>query len=96
MYALQTTSYIKPPDENMRARHKEFLRKNLEEGTLKVGGRMADKTGSFQVWEANSLEDAASIASEDPYFIEGFTTFTLKAWNITWNSFTEPVVSPSD
>lgn len=94
MYAMQMTSFIKMPDEEMKKKHRNFLREQVKAGRLKLAGRMLDNTGSFMLWEAPTLEEAKNLISQDPYFKEGYTTFFLKGWDIFWNLFVEPPVIP--
>lgn len=94
MYAVEMTSFLKMPEDEIKKIHRQFLKKNLDEGKLKLAGRMIDNTGSFLVWEAPTLEEAWKLASSDPYFKGGYTTFYLKGWDIFWNNFVQPPKTP--
>ena len=96
VYAVEMTSFVKMPGDEIKKEHRKFLRHQVENGKLKLAGRMLDNTGSFLVWEAGSLEEAKSLASSDPYFREGYTTFFMKGWDIFWNTFVEPPVTPEE
>jgi uncharacterized protein YciI len=94
MYVMEITSFIKMPDEKMKAIHREFLKKMLGDKKLILAGRMLDNTGSFLLWEVNDTSEAKRVASSDPYFENGFTTFVLKGWDIFWNGFMNPPKMP--
>lgn len=94
MYALEMTSFVKMPEDEMKKKHRNYLREQVKMGKLKLAGRMLDNTGSFMVWNATSLEEAKMLASDDPYFKEGYTTFFMKGWDIFWNLFVDPPITP--
>ncbi|MGC8505469.1 MAG: YciI family protein [Thermoplasmata archaeon] len=96
MYVVETTSFVKSPSDEMKKIHREYLLKMLNSGKLKLAGRMVDNTGSFLVWEAETVEEARALASSDPYFSNGLTTFILKGWSIFWNGFVKPPIIPRD
>ena len=94
MFVVEITSFVRMPSDELKKVHREFLKKMLEQGELKLAGRMVDNTGSFLVWNTRDIEEAKSLASSDPYFANGLTTFVMKGWEIFWNGFMNPPVMP--
>lgn len=94
MYAVEMTSFVKMPEDDIKREHRMYLKENVEKGKLRLAGRMIDNTGSFLVWEAADLKEAKELASADPYFKNGYTTFFMKGWDIFWNNFVSPPVTP--
>jgi|ECHhosMinimDraft_1075155.scaffolds.fasta_scaffold00032_7 uncharacterized protein YciI len=94
MYVLEITSYMVKPDDKLLAEHRKYLKEVLSKGKLKLAGRMADNTGGILLWEVNSIQEAKELALKDPYYEKGVITFVLKEWNIVWNSFVNPPVTP--
>lgn len=94
MFVVQMTSFVKMPGDDIKKEHRNFLKNMVSKGKLKLAGRMIDNTGSFLVWDAKDLEDARKMATGDPYFLQGYTTFFLKGWDIFWNTFVNPPITP--
>lgn len=94
MFVVEMTSFVKMPEDDIKAEHRKYLRAMVGEGKLKLAGRMIDNTGSFLVWEVSSLEEGKEFASSDPYFKNGYTTFFMKGWDIFWNNFVQPPITP--
>lgn len=94
MYVLEMTSFVKMPGDEIKKKHRAYLRKMVDAGKLMLAGRMVDNTGSLLLWNATNIEEAKKLASDDPYFKEGYTTFFLKGWDITWNNFVKPPIVP--
>lgn len=94
MYAMEMTAFVRMPEDDVKREHRKFLRKQMDQGHLKLAGRMLDNTGSFMLWEAETLEEAKKLASSDPYFANGYTTFFMKGWDIFWNNFVKPPITP--
>lgn len=61
-------------------------------GNLAFAGPMSDETGEMMqgmgmiVYRATSLEDARSLAENDPMHISGARTFTIRRWMINEGS----------
>ncbi|MEM0118007.1 MAG: YciI family protein [Conexivisphaerales archaeon] len=96
MIVCQFVSFMEQPTEELMKKHRAFLREKGKKGELMLAGRFYDKTGSLMVWRANSVEEARRIASEDPYYVNGITTFILKRWNLTWDFTENPPVQPDE
>ncbi|MGI0090257.1 MAG: YciI family protein, partial [Nitrososphaerales archaeon] len=65
-----TTFLVTPPNEAL-ARHVSFLKEIGENGKLFMAGKYRDNTGGLRIWYVGSLEEAQSLAKNDPYFKEG-------------------------
>jgi|ECHnycMinimDraft_1075156.scaffolds.fasta_scaffold00361_6 Uncharacterized protein conserved in bacteria len=94
MYVLQIVLFLRLPNEEEQKIHRTYLKKMAEKGKLKLAGRMSDDSGSFLLWEVDTLDEARNIAMEEPYYKLGISTFILKEWKIIWNYFVHPPKSP--
>jgi uncharacterized protein YciI len=69
------------------AEHVEFLRGLEREGTMFMGGPFRasdyDWNGSgMVVVRAGSLDEARSLAEEDPLFVHGLRTYEVRGWQL--------------
>ncbi|MGO4890379.1 YciI family protein [Anaerobacillus sp. MEB173] len=62
--------------------HREFLG-NLKGTSLVYAGGFEDQSGGAYVIQANSLEEAQKIVSNDPMNEENETVYKLKQWNFS-------------
>lgn len=62
----------------VRERHLAYWRPLDEAGRLKMAGPMTDFAGSLFILEAESREEVAALARQDPYRLEGvFEAFEI-------------------
>lgn len=61
--------------------HRNFLQKLRAESILQTAGGFTDQTGGAYVIQANSIETAANVVSQDPMKIENHSIYTIKEWN---------------
>jgi uncharacterized protein YciI len=55
----------------VRPTHLEYIRAAANAGKIVLGGRFTDGSGSLLVLEAESRDEAAKFAQNDPYTKEG-------------------------
>ncbi len=68
--------------QELRPSHLEFLERKAREGKIFARGRFADGAGGLIVYQADSLEDAKTIASSDPYVMHGARSLELHEWDM--------------
>ena len=61
--------------------HYEFLDRLRAEGVLEQAGPFTDRTGGAYVLRAQSLDDARSLAEQDPLKLRNCSTVTVHEWN---------------
>ena len=61
--------------------HYEFLQSLRDRGVLEQAGPFTDKTGGAYVLRAESLDDARSLAEQDPLKLRNCSTVTVHEWN---------------
>lgn len=75
---LVDTHYRQDKFGEVRPRHRDYLRKLAEEGTLLVGGPLADETGGLLLFQAEDEAAVRKIMAADPYQTEG----ALENWTV--------------
>ncbi len=66
----------------VRPRHRQYLRRLLDEGKLAVSGPFTDGWGALIVYEANTAEEAEAYLQADPFHQAGiFVRWTIRPWN---------------
>lgn len=72
-------NYVKPIEEIEMALepHRAFLEKYCTAGKLICAGRKNPRTGGVIILNVNSLEEAQSIISEDPFHIKELAEYEL-------------------
>lgn len=102
MFVIELQYFVKPVNNEIVEEHVRFLRKLFEEGKFRLAGKLVDNTDippswpspGLIVWETSSVEEARKLSSDDPFFQKGYITFVLKGWNLFWNSFVTPKITP--
>lgn len=102
MFLIELQSFVKPLNDEIIEEHIKFLREKFTEGKLRLAGKLVDNTDvppswpspGLIIWETSSVEEARKLSSDDPFFQKGYITFVLKGWNIFWNNFVTPNISP--
>jgi len=61
--------------------HYEFLQSLRDRGVLEQAGPFTDKTGGAYVLRAQSLDDARTLAEQDPLKLRNCSTVTVHEWN---------------
>ena len=61
--------------------HYEFLDKLRSNGLLQQAGPFTDRSGGAYVVQASSLNDARTIAHQDPLFIHGCSDVSIREWD---------------
>lgn len=82
-YAV-TYHYADAPDQiaEIRPIHREWLSALLEAGTLKASGPLVDIAGALLIFEADDLEQLASLLDNDPFDIAGLIDErAIAQWN---------------
>ncbi|MDI3339723.1 MAG: YciI family protein [Sphaerobacter sp.] len=66
----------------IRPIHREYLAGLKEQGKLWASGPFTDDSGALIIYEADSLEEAHRLLTEDPFHRAGvFASYELKEWN---------------
>ena len=94
MMVAQFVSYVTQPPDDVKKQHRLFLKEQVDRKRLVMAGRYADKNGSLMLWRVNSLAEAQEMLMEEPYFKNGFATFVLKEWTLTWDLTANPPLMP--
>ncbi len=81
--------------QQIRPRHREFLRELLDSGNLIGSGPYTDGDGGalilIRLPEPASLSDAEELMNQDPFYVEGaLEARTFHTWNPVLNVFKEP------
>jgi len=76
---LETVEAV-APSEGLRQEHLNYLAGLRSRGVLFASGRFRDGSGGLYIVEAQSLDEAISIARSDPYVREGIRRATVKEW----------------
>src|SRR6266446_4527337 len=66
----------------VRPLHRQYLTSLRERGQLAIAGPFMDDSGSFIVYETNTVEEAEKLLTGDPFFENGiFLKYKLRPWN---------------
>lgn len=68
---LVETRYRPEKYGEVRPRHREYLRKLADGGTVAVAGPLGDDSGGVSLLQAENLEALQKILDADPYHLEG-------------------------
>ncbi len=68
--------------QDLRPQHLEFLERSEQEGKVFARGRFEDGAGGLVIYQAESLEEARSIAESDPYITSGARSLELHEWGM--------------
>ena len=63
--------YVPEKYGEVRPRHREFLRKQADAGTVLVAGPLTDETGGVTLYQAEDEAALYEIIDQDPYHVEG-------------------------
>ncbi|HBZ08284.1 MAG TPA: hypothetical protein DEO65_00185 [Bacillus bacterium] len=76
--------YMLDPEKNkvVLPRHIEYLDRLDKEGKVFARGPFADGSGGLVIYLAESLEEAAALAENDPHVVEKVRRLELKKWNV--------------
>lgn len=87
LYVVDTKPAKAPEDvKNSLPDHLAYQRELEERGTLVLAGPVSDPTGENMIgagliiYRASSMEEAASLAENDPMHKSGARSFTLRKW----------------
>ncbi len=69
-------------NKEFRPQHIEFLEQMDRNGKIFARGRFTDGAGGLVVYQAESEDEARSIAEKDPYVINGARFFELHEWKM--------------
>lgn len=67
---LVETRYLPEKYREVRPRHREYLLKLAEEGTVAVAGPLGDDSGGVILIQAENLDALHKIIDADPYHLE--------------------------
>lgn len=95
LFCVQTQPAQTPQDMQKHLPAHLAYQKELEaKGILFMAGPLSDESGTAMsgagmiVYRAKSLEEAQTIAANDPMHLAGARTFTVKAWLINEGNMT--------
>jgi uncharacterized protein len=76
--------HMEKPELNQEYRqaHLDYLQALVEQGKVHLKGPFLDGAGGLVVYKADSLEEAQTLAEEDPYVKEGVRRLELHEWGI--------------
>jgi len=82
LYA-RTLLVVGPPDEvEVAAKgHREQLHELHRRGKLRAAGAFSNGDGFLEIFEADDLREAQSIAGSSPLISEGLGTWMLREWS---------------
>jgi uncharacterized protein YciI len=63
--------YVQEKVAEVRPRHREFLTRLAEQGTVAVAGPLGDGTGGITLYQAEDEAALGEIIDRDPYYLEG-------------------------
>jgi uncharacterized protein YciI len=67
----------------VRPQHREYLKGLLDTGRLAISGPFAGDGGGLLVYEAESMEEAEALLSNDPFAKAGvFASWKIQAWKV--------------
>lgn len=97
LYVVESTPSSQPEEmQETLPRHLAYQKAMEVEGKLFLAGPLSDNTGEkllgsgLIIYRAQSMEDAAALAENDPMHQEGRRTFTLRKWLVNEGS---PILS---
>jgi uncharacterized protein len=76
--------HMEKPELNQEYRqaHLDYLQELAEQDKVHLKGPFLDGAGGMVVYKADSLEEAQTLATEDPYVKEGVRRLELHEWGI--------------
>jgi uncharacterized protein len=76
--------HMEKPELNQEYRqaHLDYLQALVEQDKVHLKGPFLDGAGGLVVYKADSLEEAQTLAEEDPYVKEGVRRLELHEWGI--------------
>ena len=93
LYIVETTPAKGPEELQATLPHHLAYQKEMEEqGKLFLAGPVSDPSGEHMqgtgmiIYRASSMEDAKSIANNDPMHSQGVRTYTLRKWLVNEGS----------
>jgi uncharacterized protein YciI len=78
-------TYIPDPQkvQSVRPLHRQYAQGLAGQGKIVIVGPFSDGAGAIIVYEAESLEQAAALAANDPYAKSGvWTKYEIHPWEI--------------
>jgi uncharacterized protein YciI len=66
--------------------HINYMRKQLDNGMLVMGGPYADFSGGMMICNTTDVEVARKIAESDPAVKSGYLKFEIKLWRVPMSS----------
>ena len=67
--------------DEVRIEHYAFLDRLRAEGRLEISGPFTDKSGGAYILRAASLDEAQSLAFQDPLHRRNCSMVTVREWN---------------
>jgi uncharacterized protein len=76
--------HMEKPELNQEYRqaHLDYLQALVAQGKVHLKGPFLDGAGGMVIYKADSLEEAQTLAGEDPYVTEGVRRLELHEWGI--------------
>jgi uncharacterized protein YciI len=69
-------------NQELRPSHLDYLQKCANEGKIFVCGPFLDGSGGMVIYIADSLEEAKTLAENDPYVVEKVRELDLREWKM--------------
>jgi len=79
------TTYVDDPGKlaDARPRHREYLRRLVDEGRVAAAGPWADDSAGFAIYQVADRAELDQLLEVDPYTVEGVATArTVHEWKI--------------
>jgi uncharacterized protein YciI len=68
---LVEITYVQEKLQEVRPRHREYLRALADQGRVAVAGPLGDGTGGLTLYQADDEAHLEETISQDPYYLEG-------------------------
>ena len=94
LLVVELTKYKSLPSSEARKRHIDYLSDAGAKNNVVMAGRFADEKGALIIWRVSSMEEARSLADEDPYFLDKWITYELREWPAIFDYTVNPPKLP--
>lgn len=79
-YAVRLPVLDEEKSKVHRQEHLSYLEDLAEKGNIFTYGRFTDGTGGLVIYKAANLEEATSLAENDPYVVTGARECVINEW----------------
>lgn len=81
LYAALLTIVDQDLNAKVRPAHLDYINELYKQGKVVMAGPFTDKMGGMVIYKADSLQEAAALAQQDPVVVEGARTLELREWS---------------